>query len=85
MFSRTIIALIIAILAVNIHALQKCSGPSSDSQDEFQPKYDAASIVAYGEVASVQKDTATFTVKCTLKGSLSDSTIQLTQLGLYTF
>lgn len=85
MFSRTIIALSLVILAVNIHGLEKCSGPSSDSHEEFKWKYDAAPIVAYGEVTSVQKDTATLTVKCTLKGSLPVSTVELTQLGLYIF
>lgn len=81
MFDRTIIALFICILAVNIHATEKCPGVSSDSYEDFKGKYDLASIVAYGKVSSVENDIAKLTVKCTLKGSLSVSTLELTQRG----
>lgn len=82
MFYRTIIALFIGILTVNIHAAEKCPGVSNDSIEDFKDKYDLAPIVVYGKVTGVEKDIATLEVKCTLKGALPVSTLELTQRGL---
>lgn len=80
MFSRFAIAFLCCIVAVNAQNLQKCPGPASDSQEDFQWKYDAAQIVAFGKAMEVNKNKVTFAVSCTLKGDLPVSTLELDQL-----
>jgi hypothetical protein len=81
MLFSTIIALFFCIFAVNINGLEKCPGASSESQDDFKWKYDAAPIVAYGTVTDVKNNIATLKISCALKGPLLVSTVELTQLG----
>jgi len=81
MFYRLAIALVFCFVAVNsqVQSLQRCTGPASDSQDDFELKYNAAPIVAFGKVTEVKGNKATFTVSCTLKGDLSVSLITFEQ------
>jgi len=80
MFYRLTFAFIFCILAVSAQNLEKCTGPASDSQEDFKWKYDAAPIVAFGKVAEVRNTKVIFTVSCTLKGDLPLSTLELDQL-----
>lgn len=81
MLFSTTIALCFCIFAVSINGLERCPGASSDSQDDFKWKYDAAPIVAYGTVSEVKANTVTLKISCTLKGQLPLSTIELGQLS----
>ena len=83
MISSTTFAVVFCMLAVSIYGLEQCPGASSDSQDDFKWKYDAAPIVVYGTVSNVQKNVATLTVSCALKGQITVSTVELTQLRSY--
>jgi hypothetical protein len=83
MLYSTTLAVVFCMLAVSIHGLEQCPGASSESQEEFKWKYDAAPIVVYGTVSNVQKNVATLTVSCTLKGQFTVSTVELTQLRSY--
>jgi len=79
MLFSTTIALLFCFSAVSIHALERCPGPSNESQEEFKWKYDSAPIVAYGTVSDVKDKIATLKVTCTLKGQLSVSSVELQQ------
>jgi len=74
------IALLFCISAISINALETCPGPAIDSQEDFKVKYDAAPIVIYGNVINVKDTAVTLTVTCTLKGSLSVTKIEASQL-----
>jgi len=80
MLFSTTIALLFCIFAANTNALEHCRGPSSDSQEDFQWKYNAAPIVAYGTVTDAKNNMVTLKVSCTLKGQLPVSTVELSQL-----
>jgi len=81
MLFNTIIALLFCISAVSINALERCPGASSESQEDFKWKYDAAPIVAYGSVSDVKDKTVTLKISCTLKGPLPVSTVDLQQFS----
>jgi len=85
MFFTTIIALLFCISAGNINGLEHCPGVSSESQEDFKWKYDAAPIVAYGTVTEIKNNNAKLEVKlevkCTLKGQLTVSTLELSQFS----
>jgi hypothetical protein len=80
MLFRTTIVLFLCIFTVSINGLERCPGVSSESQEDFKWKYDAAPIVAYGTVSDVKNNIATLKISCTLKGQLLVSTVELTQL-----
>jgi len=80
MLFSTTIALLFCLSAVSIHALEKCPGASSDSQDDFQSKFDAAPIVIYGTVSEIKNTDVTLKVNCVLKGSVPVSTVEVPQL-----
>jgi len=79
MLFSTTIALFFCIFAVSIHGSERCPGASNESQEDLKWKYDAAPIVAYGTVTSVEKNTVKLTVNCSLKGQLPVSIVELTQ------
>jgi len=72
--------LLFCIFAANINALERCPGPAIDSQEDFQWKYTAAPIVAYGTVTDVKNNMVTLKISCTLKGQLPVSTVELSQI-----
>jgi len=81
MLFSTSIAVFFCIFAVNINGLERCPGASSDSQEDFKLKYDTAPIVAYGTVSDVKNNIATLKISCALKGQLTVSTVEVTQLS----
>jgi len=81
MFFTTIIALLFCISAGNINGLEHCPGVSSESQEDFKWKYDAAPIVAYGTVSEIKNKDVKLDIKCTLKGTFTVSTIEVSQFA----
>lgn len=83
MFYRLAIALVFCFVAVNSQNpnsnLLKCTGPASDSHEDFEWKYNAAPIITFGKVTEVKGNKATFVVSCTLKGDLPVSSITFEQ------
>lgn len=65
----------------SLHALIPCPGASDRSQENFPWKYKASPIVAYGMVSEVRDTAATFEVRCTIKGQLTESIIKFIQPG----
>ena len=79
MFSLPILAFIVCGVLQSAHALEQCPGAADDSHEDFAWKYNASSIVAFGTVSQVTDNVVTFQVSCTLKGQLTETTIQFNQ------
>ena len=79
MFSRPLLAFIVCCVLQRANALEQCQGAADDSHEDFAWKYNASSIVAYGTVSQVTDNVVTFQVSCTLKGQLTETTIQFNQ------
>lgn len=84
MISNTMIIFLFCFLIASINALERCPGPSDDSQEDLSWKFNASSIVVYGKVTEVNGNTVTLKISCSLKGQLTESTIQLNQVCQYT-
>jgi hypothetical protein len=67
-------------LIASINTLERCPGPSIDSQEDLIWKLNASSIVVYGKVTEVNGNIVTLKISCPLKGQLTESTIQLNQV-----
>jgi len=81
MIFPTILALLFCISAASINGLEHCQGASSDSQDDFKWKHEAAPIVAYVTVTDIKNNNAKLEVKCLLKGQLTVSTLEVPQFS----
>jgi len=85
MLSNPIIIFLICFSLANINALERCPGPSVDSQEDLTWKFNVSSIVVYGKVTEIYGNTVTLKINCPLKGQLLESTIQFNQVCQYIF
>ncbi len=80
MLFNPIIIFLICFSLASINALERCPGPSTDSQEDLTWKFNASSIVAYGKVTEVNGNRVTLKISCPLKSQLLESTIQFNQI-----
>jgi hypothetical protein len=80
MLFNPIIIFLICFSLASINPLERCPGPSTDSQEDLTWKFNASSIVAYGKVTEVNGNTVTLKIICPLKSQLLESTIQFNQI-----
>jgi hypothetical protein len=80
MLSNTMIIVLFCFLIANINGLERCPGPSDDSQEDLTWKFNASSIVVYGKVTEVNGNIVTLKISCSLKGQFKESTIQVNQV-----
>jgi len=80
MFLPTTIALLLCLSTASIFALDKCPGAANDAYEDFEWKYAAAPMIAYGTASSVNNNVVTFKVICSVKGELTTGqTLELAQ------